>query len=89
MIGSFDTIGTGANLQRANYQILTSPLPRTREVSQAFGRTNRTGQKLPVVHKILVLEENPVDRANLCMINSRDIQSNPYNMSEKLELPVL
>ncbi|CAN8096114.1 unnamed protein product [Discula destructiva] len=86
LIGTFDTLGTGTNLQRANYQILTSPLPRTTDVAQAFGRTNRTGQTLPVVHKILVLEDNPVDRANMCLIAQRDIKSNTYRMSEKLEL---
>lgn len=85
LIGTFDTIGTAANLQRANYQILTSPLPRAREVTQAFGRTNRTGQKLVCVHKILTLEENPVDRANLCMIADTTVTSNVFNMSERLQ----
>lgn len=61
-------------------------MPRIREVAQAFGRTNRTGQRLPVVHKILVLEDSPVDRANLCLLAQRDIKSNVYRMNEKLQL---
>lgn len=85
LIGTFDTIGTAANLQRANYEILTSPLPRPREVTQAFGRTNRTGQKLMCVHKILTLEDNPVDRANMAMIADLDVTSNVCNMSERLQ----
>lgn len=86
LIGPFDTIGTATNLQRANYQILTSPLPRIREVAQAFGRTNRTGQPLEVHHTILVLEDNPVDTANLCMLAQCEIQSNIYDLNQKLEI---
>lgn len=84
LIGPFDTIGTATNLQRANYQILTSPLPRMREVAQAFRRTNRTGQVLEVHHKILVLEDNPADVANLCMLAQCDIKSNIYDLNQKL-----
>ncbi|KAJ4423772.1 hypothetical protein N0V82_001510 [Gnomoniopsis sp. IMI 355080] len=86
LVGPFDTIGTATNLQRANYQILTSPLPRIREVAQAFGRTNRTGQPLKVHHTILVLEDNPADTANLCMLAQCEIKSNIYNLSQKLEI---
>lgn len=86
LIGPFDTIGTATNLQRANYQILTSPLPRMREVAQAFRRTNRTGQVLEVHHKILVLEDNPADVANLCMLAQCEIKSNIYDSSQKLEI---
>ncbi|KAJ4389039.1 hypothetical protein N0V93_006501 [Gnomoniopsis smithogilvyi] len=86
LIGPFDAIGTATNLQRANYQILTSPLPRMREVAQAFGRTNRTGQPLEVHHKMLVLEDSPVDAANLCMLAQCEIKSNIYDLSQKLEI---
>lgn len=86
LIGPFDTIGTATNLQRANYQILTSPLPRMREIAQAFRRTNRTGQVLEVHHKILVLEDNPADVANLCMLAQCEIKSNIYDLNQKLAI---
>lgn len=89
LVGPFDTIGTATNLQRANYQILTSPLPRIREVAQAFGRTNRTGQPLEVHHKMLVLEDSPVDTANLCMLAQCEIKSNLYDLSKKLEIQLM
>lgn len=86
LVGPFDTIGTATNLQRANYQILTSPLPRIREVAQAFARTNRTGQPLEVHHKILVLTDNPADTANLCMLAQCEIKSNIYDPNQTLEI---
>lgn len=90
IIGSFDAIGTGINLQSANYQVLTSPLPGVDDLGQAFARTNREGQTLPVEHKILILEESPVDRINMANLAQRDFRTDPYDLSKRPQLkPVL
>lgn len=85
IIGSFDAIGTGINLQSANYQIFTSPLPRTEQINQGFGRTNRLGQTLPLEHKILVLEDSPIDRINMANLARQKFKSDPYDLSEEPE----
>lgn len=87
LIAPFAAIGTGANLQVASYQILTSPLPDRASQVQAFARTNRSGQRLrPLSHKILVLEDSPVDRMVLASHASVDIGSDPFNISEPLRI---
>ncbi|POS70478.1 hypothetical protein DHEL01_v211130 [Diaporthe helianthi] len=85
LIAPFAAIGTGANLQVASYQILTSPLPDRSSQVQAFARTNRSGQRLrPLSHKILVLEDSPVDRLVLASHATVEIKSDPFNISEPL-----
>lgn len=79
-IACIEDAGTGLNLQAANYQILTSPLPRASDQAQAFRRTNRTGQYLPLVHKVLVLEDNPIDRINLVDQARRRFKSDPFDV---------
>lgn len=78
--------GTGLNLQIANYQILTSPLHRAADQDQAFRRTNRANQELPLVHKLLVLEDSPIDRINMAAQARRRIKTDPFNILQTLEL---
>lgn len=87
LIAPFAAIGTGANLQVASYQILTSPLPDRASQVQAFARTNRSGQRLrPLHHKVLVLEDSPVDRIVLASHATVEIGSDPFNISEPLRI---
>lgn len=86
MVGSFDALGTGIGLQAASYQVLTSPPARADDLAQAFARTNREGQMLPVAHRVLVLEESPVDRINMAALARRDLASDPYDMAAGVEL---
>ncbi|KAJ0110036.1 hypothetical protein J7T55_014839 [Diaporthe amygdali] len=87
LIAPYAAAGTGVNLQVASYQILTSPLPEKSSQVQAFARTNRAGQRLrPLSHKILVLEDSPVDRIMLARHATREIESNPFQISEPLRL---
>lgn len=85
IIGSFDAIGTGINLQSANYQIFASPLPRADQLHQGFARTNRQDQTLPLEHKIFVLEDSPIDRINMANLARRRFKSDPYDLSEEPE----
>lgn len=87
LIAPFAVAGTGVNLQVASYQILTSPLPEKTSQLQAFARTNRSGQRLrPLSHRILVLEDSPVDRIMLANHATRHFESDPFNISEPLLL---
>jgi hypothetical protein len=87
LIAPFAAIGTGANLQVASYEILTSPLPDKASQVQAFARTNRSGQRLrPLSHKILVLEDSPVDRIVLASHATLDMDSDPFNINEPLRI---
>lgn len=79
-IASAEDAGTGLNLQAASYQVLTSPLHRAADQAQAFRRTNRAGQQLPLVHKLLVLEDSPVDRINLVAQARRRFKSDPFDV---------
>lgn len=87
LIAPFAVAGTGVNLQVASYQILTSPLSDKAGQLQAFARTNRSGQRLrPLSHKILVLEDSPVDRIVLAAHASLDIASDPFQINEPLRI---
>lgn len=87
LIAPFAVAGTGVNLQVASYQILTSPLPDKASQLQAFARTNRSGQRLrPLSHKILVLEDSPVDRIILASHATLDIESDPFKINEPLRI---
>lgn len=87
LIAPFAVAGTGVNLQVASYQILTSPLPDKASQLQAFARTNRSGQRLrPLSHKILVLEDSPVDRIVLASHATLDIESDPFQINEPLRI---
>lgn len=87
LIAPFAVAGTGVNLQVASYQILTSPLSDKASQLQAFARTNRSGQRLrPLSHKILVLEDSPVDRIVLAAHASLDIASDPFQINEPLRI---
>ncbi|KAG6361031.1 hypothetical protein INS49_009250 [Diaporthe citri] len=87
LIAPFAMAGTGVNLQVASYQILTSPLPDKASQLQAFARTNRSGQRLrPLSHKILVLEDSPVDRIVLASHATLDIESDPFQINEPLRI---
>lgn len=79
-IACVEDAGTGLNLQAANYQLLTSPLHRATDQAQAFRRTNRAGQDLPLVHKLLVLEDSPIDRINLVAQARRRFKSDPFDV---------
>lgn len=87
LIAPFAVAGTGVNLQVASYQILTSPLPDKASQLQAFARTNRSGQRLrPLSHRILVLEDSPVDRIVLASHATLDIESDPFKINEPLRI---
>lgn len=87
LIAPFAVAGTGLNLQVASYQILTSPLPDKASQLQAFARTNRSGQRLrPLSHKILVLEDSPVDRIVLASHATLDLDSDPFQINEPLRI---
>ncbi|KAI3398719.1 hypothetical protein diail_8758 [Diaporthe ilicicola] len=86
LVAPFGVAGTGVNLQTASYEILTSPLPEKSSEVQAFARTNRSGQRLPLSHKILVLEDSPVDRIMIARHATRDIESDPFQIDEPLRL---
>lgn len=86
LVGTMAAAATGMNLQIANYQILTSPASSATHQAQAFARTNRTGQSLPVHHTVLVLDDSPIDRINMASLAQREIGSDPYKVSEALEL---
>ncbi|KAK4229254.1 hypothetical protein QBC38DRAFT_359985 [Podospora fimiseda] len=45
LVSSFASGGTGLNLQRANYLVVTGPGFTKRETAQVFGRVHRVGQK--------------------------------------------
>ncbi|KAH8759776.1 hypothetical protein F5883DRAFT_647684 [Diaporthe sp. PMI_573] len=86
LITPFSTGGTGLNFQSANYQILVYP-PSTRNVeTQAFARTNRTGQRLALHHKVLIMQDNPADRINVVKYAGRSIRNDPFEMSRRLVL---
>lgn len=87
LIAPFSVAGTGVNLQVASYQILTSPLPDKASQLQAFARTNRSGQRLrPLSHKILVLEDSPVDQIVLASHATLEIASDPFQINEPLRI---
>ncbi|PSR79517.1 hypothetical protein BD289DRAFT_94107 [Coniella lustricola] len=86
LIATMAAAATGMNLQVANYQILTSPCPSAAELGQAFARTNRAGQPLPVHHSILVLDDSPIDRINMACLAQREIKSDPYALDAGLEM---
>lgn len=87
LIAPFAVAGTGVNLQVASYQILTSPLPDKASQLQAFARTNRSGQRLrPLTHKILALEDSPVDRIVLASHATLEIESDPFQINEPLRV---
>lgn len=79
-VSSVEDAGTGLNLQAANYQLLTSPCHRATDQAQAFRRTNRAGQDLPLVHKLLVLEDSPIDRINMVAQARRRLKSDPFDV---------
>ncbi|ERS99374.1 hypothetical protein HMPREF1624_04574 [Sporothrix schenckii ATCC 58251] len=86
LVGTFRDAGTGNDLTVANYQILTGPLRLRSQQDQAFGRTNREGQTLPLHHRLLVTEDSPVDRIVVVTQARRHIVSDPFAMDEELEL---
>lgn len=61
VIGTYDILGTGLNLIRANYAIATSPLGSLADQKQAFARINRRGQYCKTHTYVLVDNGNPVD----------------------------
>lgn len=87
LVGPFAAVGTGINLQAASYQVLTSPpSARADDLAQAFARTNRGGQTLPVDHALLVLEDSPVDRIHMAGLARRELASDPYDVAAPVEL---
>lgn len=61
LISTFNIIGTGLNLIRANYSVATSPLGSVTQETQFFGRINRIGQYATTHNYILLDNGNPVD----------------------------
>jgi hypothetical protein len=89
LIAPFSVGGTGLNLQSANYQILVYP-PSTRTIeTQAFARTNRTGQRLPLHHTVLITQDNPADRINVVNSAGRSIRNDPFEIGRRLVLAEL
>lgn len=88
-ITNYAAAGTGINLQKAaSYQILTSKLPTKANETQGFARTNREGQRLAVTHKILILEDNPIDRIMVCEHAGAKMTSNPFEINEELTFSI-
>lgn len=86
LITPFASGGTGLNLQSANYQILTSPLSSRDAETQCFARTNRTGQRLALHHRVLITEDNPADRINIVSSAGRSIRNDPFELGRRLVL---
>lgn len=86
LITPFAAGGTGLNLQSANYQILTSPLSTRDAETQCFARTNRTGQRLPLHHSVLITQDNPADQINVVNFGGRSIRNDPFEISRRLVL---
>lgn len=61
LISTYDIIGVGLNLTRANYLISTSPLASKASLDQQFGRIDRQGQYATVHGWVLADHGNPVD----------------------------
>lgn len=61
LIGTYNIIGTGLNLTRANYAIATSPLSSKGDQSQLFARIDRKGQFCTTHSYVLMDNGNPVD----------------------------
>ena len=83
-VSSFRDGGTGNNLHTANYQILTGPLRLPAWTEQAFGRTSREGQQLPLHHMILLTEDNAKDRMLAATLAQLTIVSDPFRIDEEL-----
>ncbi|KAK7710319.1 hypothetical protein SLS64_005904 [Diaporthe eres] len=86
LITPFSAGGTGLNLQSANYQILVSPLNSRDRETQCFARTNRTGQRLPLHHSVLITQDNPADQINVATYGGRVIRNDPFEIFRPLVL---
>lgn len=79
LITPFSVGGTGLNLQSANYQIFVSPPSSKESETQGFARTNRTGQRLPLHHSILIMQDNPADKINIASYGGRVVIGVPFD----------
>ncbi|KAK5659184.1 hypothetical protein OQA88_1274 [Cercophora sp. LCS_1] len=65
--------GTGLNLQRANYSIVTGPAWTKRETQQAYYRIHRVGQKQQTKLQLLTAKWNPADRVILAKYEGKEV----------------
>lgn len=86
LVTTFQLAGEGCNFQVASLNILTSPLRYKADEDQAFRRTNRQGQKLPVRHFRLLMGDSPVDRIRVLDHAGRDTVSNLFDINAEVRL---
>lgn len=73
LVAPLGLAGTGLNLQKANYSIVTGPAWTKRETQQAYYRIHRVGQKQPTILQLLTAKWNPVDRVILAKYEGKEV----------------
>lgn len=71
LISTFNMIGYGLNLTRANYAITTSPLASRAQEEQMFSRVDRQGQQCKCHSYVLLDNGNPVDAVTFYRMQMR------------------
>lgn len=71
LISTFNMIGYGLNLTRANYAITTSPLASRAQEEQMFSRVDRQGQQCKCHSYVLLDNGNPVDAVTFYRMRMR------------------
>ncbi|TPX07720.1 uncharacterized protein E0L32_010616 [Thyridium curvatum] len=79
LITSFDSGGTGLNLQIANYQVITGPLGSKADEVQCFGRTDRQGQQLKVHQYMFLTDDNPAAQLIVAKQAGRQVDPGIFN----------
>ena len=65
--------GTGLNLQRAGYSVVTGPAWTKRETQQAYYRLHRVGQKQTTKLQLLTAQWNPAERVIIARYEGREL----------------
>lgn len=75
LIAPLALAGTGLNLQRARYSIVTSPAWTKREVQQAYYRIHRVGQTQDTRLQLLTSRWNPAERVIFARYEGREVEA--------------
>ncbi|KAK0724218.1 hypothetical protein B0H67DRAFT_444880, partial [Lasiosphaeris hirsuta] len=75
LVASVALAGTGLNLQRARYSVVTSPAWTKREVQQAYYRVHRVGQTQETRLQLLVSRWNPAERVIFAKYEGKEVEA--------------
>ncbi|KAK0625456.1 hypothetical protein B0T17DRAFT_599977 [Bombardia bombarda] len=74
LVTTVELAGTGLNLQKAGYMVITSPAWTKRDSQQAYYRIHRVGQRQKTVLQLLTGRWNPAERAVLARYEAKGVE---------------